>query len=175
MNICDYIKKNNISHTFDTNGNMVQEDKLFLSHKGITCLKGFIQTSALVLSNNEISSLEGFVQTDWLGLTHNRITSLKGFTQKRGDLYLNNNPIQDLEGFVLRTHINVDCLRWVFKFDRNKPNILHIGCKKDTLEGWKKFFEKGNYYETDPSSQGYKNMKKYVQYLCKQRENNVHL
>jgi Leucine-rich repeat (LRR) protein len=99
MNICDYIKKNNIPHQVLPDGRIKQVSALDLSASNITSLCGFVQRGWLYLRGNEISSLEGFVQNGYLDLSYNQITSLDGFEQN-GTLDLAHNQITSLNGFV---------------------------------------------------------------------------
>ena len=135
MNIAKFIIENNLPHTIDSDGNVVQKGILRLQGKNITSLKGFKQTNSLFLSDNNITSLEGFIQNGSLYLRNNKITSLKGFKQN-GDLYI---------------------CKWVTIFENNK---LSIGCKTKTLEEWRIFFENKESYETNSDSDEYKLIEK---------------
>jgi Leucine-rich repeat (LRR) protein len=115
MNICDYIKKNNIPHQVLPDGRIKQVSALDLSASNITSLCGFVQRGWLYLRGNEISSLEGFVQNGYLDLSYNQITSLDGFEQN-GTLDLAHNQITSLNGFVHNNYLDVS-YNWIISLE----------------------------------------------------------
>jgi hypothetical protein len=124
MNICDYIKQNNIPHEVLPDGKIKQVGNLQIISKGITSLDGFVQNGNLDLLGNEITSLKGFVQNGALDLKHNKISSLEGFEQN-GYLYLEYNNISDLDGFIINQYSTVN-LRGnrIYKFYIRKHTFI---------------------------------------------------
>lgn len=57
MNICDFIKENNLPHKVE-NGKVVQNGTLVLSNNQITSLNGFVQNGDLDLSKWSFSKIE---------------------------------------------------------------------------------------------------------------------
>jgi hypothetical protein len=106
MNICDYIKKNNLPHEVLPDGKMKQTGTLYCNYANINSLRGFVQYGYLDLSHNQITSLNGFVQNGPLDLSYNQIDSVDGFVQ-RGYLDLSYNQITSLKGLKHTAYLDL--------------------------------------------------------------------
>jgi hypothetical protein len=137
MNICDYIKRNNIPHEVLPDGRIKQVGNVRIISKGITSLDGFVQNGHLDLVGNKITSLKGFVQNGVLDLAGNEITSLEGFTQT-DRLYLEYNNIYDIDDFSMKNGTTINL----------KGNRIYKQCiiLNDTLILYVVIYSKGKFY-----------------------------
>jgi hypothetical protein len=124
MNICDYIKQNNIPHRVLPDGRMKQIVSMHLAWSKITSLNGFVQQGWLSLCGNKIVSLDGFTQNGRLDLSYNQISSLDGFEQN-GWLDLSYNNITSLKGFVQNGPLNLG-FNFINSLDDFVPNNKFI-------------------------------------------------